>query len=39
VEVEVHAAEAGDVGDQLDPAQRLEAQVALLVAVELEVAL
>jgi len=39
VQVEVHPAQAGDVGHQLRAAQGLEAQVALLVAVQLGVAL
>ena len=39
VKEEVHAAEAGDVRDQFHAAQRLEAEVALLIAIELEVVL
>ena len=39
VQDQVHPAQAGDVGNQLDSTQRLEAQVPLLVAVQLEVVL
>ena len=39
VQVEVHPAQSGDVRDQLDGAQRVEAEVPLLIAVQVGVAL
>ena len=39
MQIEVHPAEPGDVGNQLHAAQRLEAQMPLLVAIQVDAAL